>query len=118
MKFMLIVLGLNAANANYSCIWCEIHKEKRYDMSVSNESYTGSNMRTLEKMRRCQKQKSIAGKKGCVHSPLVEIEPKDCLVDELHLFLCITDILFKSFFIEMYALVFTPLAFPITCARE
>ena len=29
MKFVLIVLGLNAAHANYACIWCEIHKKQR-----------------------------------------------------------------------------------------
>ncbi len=29
MKFILILLGLNAAFANYSCIWCHIHKKER-----------------------------------------------------------------------------------------
>ncbi len=29
MKFILILLGLNAAFANYSCIWCYIHKKER-----------------------------------------------------------------------------------------
>ena len=29
MKFMLIVLSLNAAHSTYSCVWCEIHKDKR-----------------------------------------------------------------------------------------
>ena len=29
MKFMLIVLGLNAAHSTYSCVWCEIHKDGR-----------------------------------------------------------------------------------------
>ena len=29
MKFLLITLGINAANSNYACIWCEIHKKNR-----------------------------------------------------------------------------------------
>lgn len=29
MKFMLIVLGLNAAHSTYSCVWCEVPKDKR-----------------------------------------------------------------------------------------
>ena len=30
LQYMLIILGLNAANSNYACIWCHIPKEKRY----------------------------------------------------------------------------------------
>ncbi len=26
MNFMLIVLGLNAANSKYACMWCEVPK--------------------------------------------------------------------------------------------
>ncbi len=33
MKFMLITLGLNAANSKYSCIWCEITKDERFKES-------------------------------------------------------------------------------------
>ena len=29
-QFTLLVLGLNAANANYSCAWCKVHKDQRY----------------------------------------------------------------------------------------
>lgn len=34
MKFLLIMLGLNAANSAYSCLWCEIKKEKRLVFSL------------------------------------------------------------------------------------
>ena len=67
-------------------------------MSVSNDQYTGDNMRTLDKMKRCLQLKTVDGKKGCKHPPLIEIEPKDCVVDELHLFLRISDILINNFF--------------------
>ena len=28
LQYMLIILGLNAENSNYACIWCHIPKEK------------------------------------------------------------------------------------------
>ena len=34
-KFMLIILGLNAANSNYACIWCEINKDERFFKNTS-----------------------------------------------------------------------------------
>ena len=37
MKFMLIVLGLNAANSKYACMWCEVPNSNRWDMSVSKD---------------------------------------------------------------------------------
>ena len=36
--------------------------------------------------------------------PLIEIEPMDCVVDELHLFLRITDILFNNVFAPLHTL--------------
>ena len=29
MKFLLVVLGMNAAHSNYACLWCNIHKKNR-----------------------------------------------------------------------------------------
>ena len=29
MQFLLMMLGLNAANSNYACVWCTIHKDDR-----------------------------------------------------------------------------------------
>ena len=52
----------------------------------------------------CENQKGVESKKGCVRPPLIEIEPKDCVVDELHLFLRITDILFNNVFAWLHAL--------------
>ena len=34
-----------------------------------------SNMRTLDKMKMCEKLKDVESKKGCVRLPLIEIEP-------------------------------------------
>ena len=30
MQFMLLVLGLNEAHANYACSFCTVHKDERY----------------------------------------------------------------------------------------
>ena len=103
MKYMLIVLGLNAAYSKYACMWCEVLNSNWWDMSVSKDQYTGSNMRTLDKMKMCEKQKGVESKKGCVRLPVIEVEPKDCVVDELHLFLRITDILFNNVFARLHA---------------
>ena len=43
MKFILILLGLNVAFANYSCIWYHIHKKERtsvFSFSHSGRPYT------------------------------------------------------------------------------
>lgn len=104
MKFLLLAMGMNAANSNYACLWCKIHKSNRWDMSVSNDQYNGENMRTLHEMKECVKQKGIDKKKGCIDLPLIDIEPKNCVPDELHLFLRITDIIFNSLFEELVKL--------------
>lgn len=31
-KYILIMLGLNGATANYACAWCKIHKNDRWQM--------------------------------------------------------------------------------------
>ena len=105
---MLLLLGLNAANSHYACIWCEIHAHNRWDTSVDASKYNGENMRKLADIKRKASlrpsQKNADSKKGCTEQPLLEIEPSDCVVDELHLFLRITDVLFQSFFSKMVAL--------------
>jgi hypothetical protein len=39
--------------------------------------------------------------KGCIRTPLTEIEPRNCVPDELHLFLGISDVLLHTFFTEL-----------------
>ncbi len=55
-------------------------------------------------MANCLKGMTVNQKKGCIHPPLINIEPRDCVVDELHLFLRITDVLFESLFVELHRL--------------
>ena len=61
-------------------------------------------MRTLDKMRKCRMAKGIDKVKGCVKPPLFEIKPENCVIDELHLFLRISNVLFENLFAELQRL--------------
>ena len=103
-----VVLGLNAANSNYACPICEVHSRDRWDTSINASEYNGDSVRKLSVMKTQAAikatKKNTNSKKGCVNMPLINIEPCDCIIDELHLFLRITDKLFDSFFAKMVAL--------------
>ena len=58
-------------------------------------------MRQVANMRKCINEKTVDNKKGCINPPLLNIEPRDCVVDELHLLLRITDVLFDNLFVEL-----------------
>ena len=96
-----VVLGLNAANSNYTCPICEVHSRDRWDTSIDASEYNGDNVRKLSVMKTKAAikatKKNADSKKGCVNMPLINIEPCDCIIDELYLFLRITDKLFDSF---------------------
>ena len=102
------VLGLNAANSNYACPICEVHSRDRWDTSINASEYNGDSVRKLSVMKTQAAikatKKNTNSKKGCVNMPLINIEPCDCIIDELHLFLRITDKLFDSLFAKMVAL--------------
>ncbi len=70
-------------------------------MEVDEKEYNDANMRTLDKMRKCRMAKGIDKVKGCVKPPLFEIEPENCVIDELHPFLRISDVLFENLFAEL-----------------
>ena len=106
---MLIVLGLNAANN--ACPICEVHSNNRGKTSVDTGRYNGDNARKLSVMKEQTALKAtkrnVDCKKGCINMPLVDIEPCDCVIEELHLFLRITDKLFDSLFVLAYKYLYT-----------
>eukprot|EP00731_Ephydatia_muelleri_P003367 Em0001g3367a len=51
MKFMLTMLGLNAANAIYACPLCTVHRDCRWDMSKPESHYSITKARTLDTIR-------------------------------------------------------------------
>ncbi|CAB4040848.1 unnamed protein product [Paramuricea clavata] len=85
-KLLLMIMGLNAATADYACLWCEIHKQFRWvtskDLLYYNEE---PRKRTLDKVIKQCKCKS--SNFGCIHPPLINIEFDHIVADELHLLL-------------------------------
>jgi len=76
MKYLAICLGLQAANAEYFCIWCKCPKGERHITSKSWEN-------------ELKKFKNKKGSKyGCIRQPLFPSIPVDHVIpDILHLFL-------------------------------
>ena len=94
MKFLLIILGLSSATADYACLWCKIHKDNRWETSKPMNYYNEEPMRrTLDKIRSlCHAKDNY----GCIHDPLINIPISNVIPDVLHLLLRITDKLLQN----------------------
>ncbi|KAK2565676.1 hypothetical protein P5673_010845 [Acropora cervicornis] len=101
-KFLLLVLGMNAACADYACIYCTIHKNERWDTSKTEGYYWSSGKaRTLAKNRELSRKST--NNYGCIREPLLHIPIENIRVDELHLLLRVTDRLEKNLINEAIA---------------
>jgi len=92
MKCLAICLGLEAANADYSCIWCKCPKDERHITSKTWED----KLRTIEEIQTLalKKKTKTQLKYGCIRQPLFPSIPVDHVIpDILHLFLRISDVL-------------------------
>ncbi|RHZ80139.1 hypothetical protein Glove_139g11 [Diversispora epigaea] len=81
-KYMALILGINGPTSNYFCLWCECHKNERWniDKNWSNAENT----------------------KGKIRANLLPfLTSKYCVPDELHLMLRIVDVLLDLFFMEL-----------------
>lgn len=94
MKFLLMIMGINSATADYACLWCKIHKDDRWDTSKPfshyNEAPQWRNLEEIKKM--CHSKDSF----GCINEPLINIPLTNVIPDELHLLLRITDKLLQN----------------------
>ena len=72
MKFLLMILGLSSATADYACLWCKIHNDFRWDTSKPMNYYNEEPIRrTLEEMKKhCHSKDNF----GCIHEPLGSVE--------------------------------------------
>lgn len=60
MKFLLTVLGLNAAKSKFSCIYCKIEKNDRFDMTKDEDFFwTGKMKKSIEEMKELSKKKKL-----------------------------------------------------------
>lgn len=94
MKFLLVIMGINAANSTFACLWCKIPKSDRYKTCLDIDYYEKPPMaRTLtETLKLCSSSNKV-NKYGSIHKPLLMFEFRDIFVDELHLMLRIYDVL-------------------------
>ena len=88
-KFLLMIMGLNSATADYSCLWCEIHWDSRWDTRPALIFYNTEPLRrTQDKIKKQCHCKS--SNYGCINPPLINIDIDHIVADELHLLLRIT----------------------------
>ena len=101
----------------------------RYDMSLPADHYTkGSMKRTLSTLRKCSALSSsspVSKRLGSQRSPVLNIEPDNIVIDELHLLLRIGDILIRNLVFELVQTgrrgsntISTQLTSLSSCARE
>ena len=99
-KFLATVCGIGPANQNFACIWCLCPKSLRHDTSklwpLNDVPSNGS--RTIESI-----QKDSKGRKNnCQNEPLFAcIKMDHVIIDTLHLFLRICDVLIENLIIEL-----------------
>ncbi|KAL5479321.1 hypothetical protein EMCRGX_G022829 [Ephydatia muelleri] len=98
MKFMLTMLGLNAANSIYACPKCTVHRDCRWDVSKPESYYSTTMARTLVTNRRAfaSHGRTAAVHQGSVNRPLTAIPVDHMMIDELRLFLRIFDVMLRN----------------------
>ena len=95
-KFLALVCGLESASSDHACIWCKCPKLKRWDMSVTwSMSDPEKGGRTTEEIaEKAQLPKSSKHRYNCSKAPLFSFIPLcRVVIDSLHLFLRIADVL-------------------------
>jgi hypothetical protein len=101
LKFLGIVMGLSAANSNFPCIWCKNHKNQFSNLELEG-SFKGINARNLDEVNDHILNKKSDLKKGYVKEPIaIGFEFDKCVLDMLHLFLRITDVLEQNLIIKL-----------------
>ena len=89
--FLALVCGLGRTNEDYACVWCKCPRQQRWDTSKKwsiNDPTFGA--RTIDKIGKF----SIGKKFNCKARPLFDFIPMDhVIIDTLHLFLRISDVL-------------------------
>ena len=96
MKFLAMVCGIEGATCEHACIWCKCPKSLRYKMDMQ-WSITDSNIgaRTVKEITAKSKLgKTSKQRFNCIKPPLFDFIPMDrVVIDSLHLFLRISDVL-------------------------
>ena len=95
-KFLAMVCGLQSATCEYACIWCKCPKKHRCDMTMSwSITDVAKGARTIGEIQQKSKlSKSSKHRYNCCHEPIFPFIPMHrVVIDSLHLFLRIADVL-------------------------
>ena len=96
---MASVFGIEAATAEYACVWCKCPKSKRWDIDAT-WSFTDNakGARTIKEIAEKSKlAKRNKNRLNCCHPPLFDFVPiQRVIIDSLHLFLTISDVLIRD----------------------
>ena len=91
---MATICGIGPANQEYACIWCWCPRSLRHDTSKEWPLINGKDSCTIETITKNYKAKIHF---YCRRKPLFDFIEIDCvIIDTLHLFLRITDILLEN----------------------
>ncbi len=103
-KFMAIMLGLNSAQANQPCLWCKYHV-KKFDNNVEWSMFDlNKGARSIEEALKSI-QNSKIDHNGYSKYPIISFIPFSyCIIDMLHLFLRISDVLIDLLYVNMIQL--------------
>lgn len=96
LKFLAAVCGIEAANSEHACIWCKCPKQQRSNMALSWSIQDQSKgARTIEEIQeKCKLGKTSKSRFNCCHPPMFPFIPIErVIIDSLHLFLRIADVL-------------------------
>ena len=95
-KFLATVCGLDSATSNHACIWCKCSKNQRFDMTMKwsiNDSAYGA--RSIQEIAdKAKLSKNSKHRFNCSNKPIFPFIPIErVVIDHLHLFLRISDVL-------------------------
>ncbi|KAK3735181.1 hypothetical protein QZH41_000466 [Actinostola sp. cb2023] len=92
-KFLLIAMGMKAANSSHSCIWCKVSSAQRCELCLTREYFNSPEMKRVL-------NNNWTKEKGCKGKPLFNIPVDHVVCDELHMLLRITDRLENGIILE------------------
>ena len=96
MKFLAVICGVEAATSEYACVWCKCPKCQRWDMSLEwSITDPAKGARTIEVIAEKGKLgKTSKNRFNCSQAPMFPFIPiQRVVIDSLHLFLRIADVL-------------------------
>ena len=101
MKYHAICAGIQAANANYSCVWCKCPVEQRHN-TLKSRCTIEEETRTIDKIKCLALVKNKDSKYGYIHQPLFPSIPINYIIpDILHLLLRISDTLINLLILDL-----------------